>query len=95
MKNDLTPAQVARRFAEINERKPEKATAADLRAIAAAEQETEPPVSLEEFKKSLEGYSGRIALRIPRSLHKALKEAAAAEGVSLNQYMIYKLSRPD
>lgn len=50
-------------------------------------------VSLEEFKASLEEYSGKLVLRIPRSLHKALKEAAAVEGVSLNQYMLYKLSR--
>lgn len=50
-------------------------------------------VSLEDFKRSLEDYSGRLVLRIPRSLHRDLKEKAAAEGVSLNQYMLYKLSR--
>lgn len=49
-------------------------------------------VSLEEFRKSLEDYSGRLVLRIPRSLHKRLKEQADIEGVSLNQYMLYKLS---
>ena len=50
-------------------------------------------VSLEEFHKTLDEYSGRLVLRIPRSLHRELKERAAAEGVSLNQYMLYKLSR--
>lgn len=50
-------------------------------------------VSLEEFRKSLEEYSGKLVLRIPRTLHKHLKEEAAIEGVSLNQYMLYKLSR--
>lgn len=49
-------------------------------------------VSLEEYKKELAEYSGKLVLRIPRSLHKMLKEAAAAEGVSLNQYLVYKLS---
>lgn len=49
-------------------------------------------VSLEEFRKGLEQYSGKLVLRIPRSLHKRLKEQAEAEGVSLNQYMLYKLS---
>lgn len=49
-------------------------------------------VNLEEFKRSLEEYSGRLVLRIPRSLHKRLKEQAEIEGVSLNQYMLYKLS---
>lgn len=51
-------------------------------------------VSLEAFRRELEGVSGKIVLRIPKSLHKSLKEHAAAEGVSLNQYMLYKLSQP-
>lgn len=50
-------------------------------------------ISLEEFRKSLEDYSGKLVLRIPRSLHRHLKEEAEIEGVSLNQYMLYKLSR--
>ena len=49
-------------------------------------------ISLEEFRSSLEAYSGRLVLRIPKSLHKELKEQADIEGVSLNQYMLYKLS---
>jgi len=38
-------------------------------------------------------YSGKISLRIPKSLHKKLAEEAKEEGVSLNQYALYKLSR--
>ena len=49
-------------------------------------------VSLETLKRELDGYSGRLVLRIPKSLHKLLKKEAEMEGVSLNQYMIYKLS---
>lgn len=49
-------------------------------------------VSLEEFSRGLEQYSGKLVVRIPRSLHKRLKEQAESEGVSLNQYMLYKLS---
>lgn len=49
--------------------------------------------SLKELKQELEDYSGKFVLRLPRSLHKLLKEEAAIEGVSLNQYMLYKLSR--
>ena len=37
-------------------------------------------------------YSGKFVLRIPKSLHKKLALAAAQEGVSLNQYALYKLS---
>ena len=37
-------------------------------------------------------YSGRFVLRLPKSLHKKLVLAAEKEGVSLNQYALYKLS---
>ncbi|TYS17103.1 toxin-antitoxin system HicB family antitoxin [Rossellomorea vietnamensis] len=37
--------------------------------------------------------SGKIVLRMPKTLHWRLAGEAAQEGVSLNQYMIYKLSR--
>ena len=33
-------------------------------------------------------YSGRVTLRIPRSLHRAIAEAADDEGVSLNQHIV-------
>lgn len=32
-------------------------------------------------------------LRVPKELHKTLAEAAKANGVSLNQYALYKLSK--
>ena len=38
-------------------------------------------------------YSGRFNLRIPRSLHERLAYEAKEEGVSLNQYALYKLAR--
>lgn len=66
----------------------------DLAMLAEAEKMDDgTTVSLEEFKRSLEKCSGKLVLRIPRSLHKELKEAAEIEGVSLNQYMLYKLAR--
>jgi predicted RNase H-like HicB family nuclease len=33
-------------------------------------------------------YSGRVTLRLPRSLHRAVTEAADQEGVSLNQHLV-------
>lgn len=36
--------------------------------------------------------SGNIKLRLPRSLHEALKINAEKEGVSMNQYCLYLLS---
>ncbi len=38
-------------------------------------------------------YSGRILVRVPKSLHKRLIERAKVEGVSLNQYILYLLSQ--
>ncbi len=40
-----------------------------------------------------ESYSGRILVRAPKSLHRILAEKAREEGVSLNQYIVYQLSR--
>jgi predicted HicB family RNase H-like nuclease len=37
-------------------------------------------------------WSGRVTLRVPKSLHRALAEAAEAEGCSLNQHMVNVLS---
>ena len=39
-----------------------------------------------------EKFSGRFTLRLPKSLHSHLAIEAVNEGVSLNQYMLYKLS---
>ena len=44
---------------------------------------------------SLEEYSGQFKLRIPRSLHKALAEQSKREGISMNQYCVYLLSKYD
>ena len=38
-------------------------------------------------------YSGRFVLRLPKSLHARLAMEARQEGVSLNQYALYMLSR--
>ncbi len=37
--------------------------------------------------------STQMPLRVPEELHKDLKAAAAAEGLSLNQYCLYLLAR--
>ncbi len=43
----------------------------------------------------LESYSGQFKLRIPKSLHKQLADHSKKEGVSMNQYCVYLLSRYD
>lgn len=37
-------------------------------------------------------YSGKLLVRMPKSLHRHLAEAADSEGVSLNQYIVSLLS---
>ncbi|AUT02544.1 toxin-antitoxin system HicB family antitoxin [Nostoc sp. CENA543] len=39
-----------------------------------------------------ENYSGKLLLRMPKSLHRRLAEAAEKENVSLNQYLVFLLS---
>lgn len=93
MKKDLTPTEIEARFAAINARAPEELTPGEAASLAEAEaMDDGTTVSLEAFRRELEDYSGKLVLRIPRSLHKLLKQEAEIEGVSLNQYMLYKLS---
>jgi predicted RNase H-like HicB family nuclease len=40
-----------------------------------------------------EDFSGQLRLRMPTSLHRSLSERAKEEKTSLNQYIIYQLSR--
>ncbi len=44
---------------------------------------------------SLENYSGQFKLRMPRSLHRSLAEHSKKEGISMNQYCVYLLSKYD
>lgn len=46
------------------------------------------PVSDEDF-------SGQFKLRIPKSLHRSLSVHARQEGISMNQYCLYLLSKND
>ena len=40
-------------------------------------------------------YSGQFKLRMPKSLHKSLAEHSKQEGISMNQYCLYLLSKND
>ena len=43
----------------------------------------------------LSAYSGQFKLRIPKSLHRSLAEHSKSEGISMNQYCLYLLSKYD
>lgn len=44
---------------------------------------------------SLENYSGQFKIRMPKSLHRSLAEHSKKEGISMNQYCVYLLSKND
>ena len=48
-----------------------------------------------ESNIDLTEYSGQFKLRMPRSLHRSLSLHAKQEGISMNQYCLYLLSRND
>ncbi|GHU77131.1 hypothetical protein AGMMS49992_24140 [Clostridia bacterium] len=50
-------------------------------------------VTLDEALTHITRPNGRVLLRIPRSLHQKLAEQAREEGVSMNQYLLYKLAQ--
>lgn len=43
--------------------------------------------------RDAEGYSGRVLLRMPKSLHRDLAHRAEEDGVSLNQFVTTSLAR--
>jgi antitoxin HicB len=43
-------------------------------------------------KNNLE-YSGKFTLRLPKTLHRELAEVAAAEEISLNQYLLFLITK--
>lgn len=58
--------------------------------MSAIEDGTEIPEPLNQ-----DDYSGQFKLRIPKSLHQSLAEHARQEGISMNQYCIYLLTKND
>ena len=87
----MTPSEFERRLSALPVEEPDEIDRAML--ASAAQENDDTTISLEALRSELEDYSGRLVIRIPRSLHRSLKQLAELEGVSLNQYMLYKLSQ--
>ncbi|MDR1604737.1 MAG: type II toxin-antitoxin system HicB family antitoxin [Gracilibacteraceae bacterium] len=69
--------------------------ALDLALLAEADAESDPKddgTPLENVIAARE-YNGKILLRVPKDLHAELTATAKSQGVSLNQYCLYKLAR--
>ena len=90
----MTKEQIERRFAAIDALPPEELTPEEQQNLAKAQaMDDGSAVPLEQFQRGVEDYSGKLNIRIPRSLHRDLAQQAKADGVSLNQYILYKLAR--
>ncbi len=53
---------------------------------------SEKGLSMPPAQEPLEDYSGRVTLRLPKSLHRGLALKAEAEDISLNQLLVSVLS---
>lgn len=93
MEQKLSMDEIERRFVEIDAGEAEEPTAADLAAFTQAEAEDPADTITLEAYKSQREYGGKLMLRIPKELHRQLAEAAKENGVSLNQYALYKLAK--
>lgn len=63
---------------------------ADFRKALAENDENQLATFEEHEAREL---SGKLVIRIPKILHRELKDQAEANGVSLNQFILYKLAR--
>ena len=63
---------------------------ADFRKALAEKDENQLATFEEHEAREL---SGKLVIRIPKILHRELKDQAEANGVSLNQFILYKLAR--
>lgn len=87
----MNPAEFEKKLNLLPEEQPDEI---DLAMLAeAAKINDGSAVPLEQFQRGVEDYSGKLNIRIPRSLHRDLAQQAKADGVSLNQYILYKLAR--
>jgi len=65
----------------------------DLKMLAAIDADTDDrTVPLEDIL-ARQKFSGKISVRVPRELHRTLIENAKENGVSLNQFILYKLAK--
>jgi len=86
----LTQEQLQMKIANIPEVAPDEV---DLDMLAEIDSEKSDEYTSWEDYKTERTYNGNISLRIPKDLHRALVGMAKEQGVSLNQYCLYKLAR--
>lgn len=82
--------ELTAKLANIQEVNPDSLDVTNIQEAAAVNDGLAIP--LDEVKSALD-FSGKLNIRIPKTLHQRLSLEAKSDGVSLNQYIIYKLAR--
>ena len=86
----LTPEQLQAKISNIPEVAPDEI---DMQMITEFEEnDSDESITWDDYKTE-RAYNGNISLRVPKELHRALVGMAKEQGVSLNQYCLYKLAR--
>jgi len=87
-------SDIEKRFNNVQEVDPD---AVDLEAInrIGDNNDTDDGISLAQMDtlRAKQEYSGKISVRVPKSLHRNLAQSAKDEGISLNQFILYKLAK--
>jgi len=65
----------------------------DMEMLAEIDAEMDDATTPLEAVRAFRECSGKISLRLPKELHYKLLESAKENGVSLNQFVVYKLAR--
>lgn len=65
----------------------------DREILASMDAETDDSTISFEVVRERRNCSGKISVRVPKELHYTLLEDAKANGVSLNQFIVYKLAK--
>jgi len=85
---------IQERFNSVQEVEPD---VVDLEAISRIKEsgDTDEGISLVKMDtlRANQEYSGKISVRVPKSLHRNLAQCAKDEGISLNQFILYKLAK--
>jgi predicted HicB family RNase H-like nuclease len=88
----MNKAMFEKKLAGIPEVTPDEIDSEMLAEIDAEYDATDEGRSLDDILAE-RNFNGRILVRVPKSLHEELFIKAKQEGVSLNQYLLYKICR--
>jgi predicted HicB family RNase H-like nuclease len=86
--------EIEMRFKNIQEAEPDEIDLKSIKRIRQADDISEG-ITLEQMDRLRDDgeYNGKISVRVPKTLHRDLVRLAKNEGISLNQFILYKLAK--